>query len=114
MPHADAATAASTTLAFTPGTAAIGGLILGSATLGRFALTGRILGISGILRGGLMGDLSAWRLTFLTGLASAGLLAAGMVPQAFEVLPESYSVRACDVGDSVIAKGSVLMWHGWG
>lgn len=79
-------------LSFTPLRSALGGMILGAATLGRFALTGRILGISGILRGALTGDLSSWRLTFLSGLASAGLMAARMVPHAFETLPATYTV----------------------
>ncbi len=39
-----------TALQFTPVPAAVGGMVLGIAALGRLAITGRILGISGIVR----------------------------------------------------------------
>lgn len=91
--HNIAGTAEAIHLHFTPVSAAVGGLILGAATLGRFALTGRILGISGILRGGLSGDFSSWRVSFISGLASAGIMAARVVPHAFEALPSTFSVR---------------------
>ena len=35
---------------FTPETAVIGGLVLGMTAVAKYALTGRILGMSGILR----------------------------------------------------------------
>lgn len=43
-------TAAGTLLSFTPGRAALGGLLLGSATLAKLVLTGRVLGISGAVK----------------------------------------------------------------
>lgn len=79
-------------LAFTPGTAAIGGITLGVAALGKYALTGRILGISGILRPLTQGDFSTWRLTFLSGLATASVAAAAVAPHAFQVLPPTFTV----------------------
>jgi hypothetical protein len=39
-----------TTLSFTPAAALLGGLTLGIAAVGKLALTGRIMGISGIVR----------------------------------------------------------------
>lgn len=70
---------------FTPGTALMGGALIGLATALFALLNGRIAGISGIL-GGLLqprpGDVS-WRLTFL-----AGLLLAPFVYQLFEPLPD--------------------------
>ena len=56
--------------AFTPWTAAAGGLLIGVAAVGLMLGAGRIAGISGIL-GGLLppGRDRAWRLAFLLGLA---------------------------------------------
>lgn len=56
--------------AFTPWTAAAGGLLIGAAAVGLMLGAGRIAGISGIL-GGLLppGRDRAWRLAFLLGLA---------------------------------------------
>ena len=68
--------------AFTPGSALIGGAIIGAAAALFAVLNGRIAGVSGIL-GGLArpraGDIS-WRIAFVAGLVAAplawGLLAA--------------------------------------
>lgn len=61
---------------FTPWSALAGGALLGLAAALFIALSGRILGISGIL-GGLLppqrGD-AQWRLAFLLGLAAAPVL----------------------------------------
>jgi uncharacterized membrane protein YedE/YeeE len=55
--------------AFTPWTAALGGLLIGAAAVGLMLGAGRIAGISGILGGVLPpGRDSAWRLAFLLGL----------------------------------------------
>ena len=62
-------------LNFEPHAALVGGGILGVATVGKLLLTGRILGISGALKGAVEnGDLSPWRLSFLGGLVAAGVL----------------------------------------
>ena len=61
---------------FTPGSAAIGGVIIGIAAAMLVFVNGRIAGISGIV-GGLFrpapGD-AAWRLAFVAGLIAAPLL----------------------------------------
>jgi uncharacterized membrane protein YedE/YeeE len=61
------------TMAFTPGAALAGGLLIGLAAAVFVLFTGRIAGISGIL-GGLIkphrGDIS-WRLAFIGGLVGA-------------------------------------------
>lgn len=62
-------------LNFEPHAALVGGGILGVATVGKLLLTGRILGISGALKGVVEnGDLSPWRLSFLGGLVAAGVV----------------------------------------
>ena len=58
-----------------------GGLLIGAASLGLLALSGRVAGISGIV-GGLLpprrGDLD-WRLAYLVGLLGGGLLLLALV-----------------------------------
>lgn len=63
--------------AFTPGSALAGGILLGIAAAALILVSGRILGISGIL-GGLVAQAfkpmpgeAAWRLAFLGGLLAA-------------------------------------------
>jgi uncharacterized membrane protein YedE/YeeE len=61
---------------FTPGTALLGGLLIGGAAAAMLLLHGRILGVSGIA-GGLLqphaGD-TRWRLWFIAGLLAPPLL----------------------------------------
>jgi uncharacterized protein len=68
--------------AFTPWSAAAGGVLIGVAAAMFILLNGRIAGISGVL-GGLLkplrGDI-AWRMAFLVGLAGAPLLYALFAP----------------------------------
>ncbi|KAG8466060.1 hypothetical protein KFE25_005630 [Diacronema lutheri] len=69
---------------FTPLHAAIGGALLGTATLMRMWLTGRILGVSGIAGGlvrGKASDASRW--LFTAGLVAGGLGLQVVYPQAF-------------------------------
>jgi len=64
-------------LAFTPGPAFLGGILLGLAAALYVILHGRILGISGIVSGLLSpkeGDVN-WRLSLVLGLLSAPILA---------------------------------------
>jgi uncharacterized protein len=63
--------------AFTPGSALLGGLMIGGAAAMFVLLNGRIAGISGVI-GGLLGTLrrrqrgdAAWRLAFIVGLLAA-------------------------------------------
>lgn len=90
---------------FTPWTALAGGLALGLASAAFILLSGRILGISGIL-GGLLrpkaGD-RAWRIAFLLGMAAAPFVyAVFAVPQAPRI----------DAGWGAIVVAGLLV--GWG
>ncbi|CAG9425688.1 YeeE/YedE family protein [Providencia alcalifaciens] len=61
---------------FTPGSAAIGGVLIGLAVAILLIFNGRIAGISGILAGALKptkGD-TAWKLAFIIGILVAPLL----------------------------------------
>ena len=77
---------------FTPGSAAIGGVIIGAAVAMFALMNGRIAGISGIV-GGLLrpapGDV-AWRLAFVAGLIAAPLLCAGVAKLPPVVIEASY------------------------
>lgn len=72
---------------FTPLLSLIGGVLIGASASLMLLFEGRIAGISGIV-GGLIspkaGDIG-WRLSFVLGLAVAGLLAAIFVPHLLAV-----------------------------
>jgi uncharacterized protein len=84
---------------FTPVSALIGGLLIGSAASLLLWLDGRIAGVSGIL-GGLLppaADDAVWRVLFLAGLiGGAALLYAlhGHVPQARTEFPRALLIAA--------------------
>jgi uncharacterized membrane protein YedE/YeeE len=88
---------------FTPGSAAIGGVIIGIAAAMLVFMNGRIAGISGIV-GGLFrpapGDV-AWRLAFVAGLIAAPLLyaiVAGLPPVVIEASYPTLIVAGLLVG----------------
>ena len=59
---------------FTPGTALLGGFLLGISALLLLLVQGRIAGISGILAGVMVAftDVSGWRWLFILGLGCGG------------------------------------------
>ena len=63
------------TLSFTPHHALGGGVLLGIAVIGKLALSGRVLGVSGAFKGLVRGAREPWRLSFIGGLLGAGALA---------------------------------------
>jgi len=93
---------------FTPWTSLAGGILLGIASAMMVLLSGRILGISGIL-GGLLapraGDIG-WRVAFLLGM--------GASPIAFSalMLPELQPVVRIDASEPLIALAGVLVGLG--
>jgi uncharacterized membrane protein YedE/YeeE len=72
---------------FTPMASFIGGVMIGLAAISMLYFTGRIAGISGIF-GGLLntkqGD-TAWRLLFIAGLMSGGVLMLLFHPQSLDI-----------------------------
>lgn len=72
---------------FTPIASTVGGLLIGLASVGLLLFHGRIAGISGIA-GGIVrrepGDVT-WRIMFLAGLFTAGLLGGLAYPEAYRV-----------------------------
>ena len=76
----------------------LGGALIGLAASALLLLEGRVAGISGIV-GGLLspkaGDLS-WRVTFMLGLLSAGLVAGAAAPGPVRgICPTRWVCRYC-------------------
>jgi len=87
-----------------------GGVIIGIAASGLLWLNGRIAGISGII-GGLL-DPSAtkesWRIAFLLGLLTAGLLAVKGDPESLGMPPENRSIATLCLAGLLIGVGTGL------
>lgn len=96
---------------FTPVTALLGGLTLGIVSLAKFAITGRILGISGALKGFVQGSITPWRVLFTAGMLVGAWLAKGMVPHAFDAIPSTFTVRAARQLQQVVSQqlGQVVL-----
>jgi hypothetical protein len=95
---------------FTPATALIGGLVLGTAAAGKLVLTGRVLGISGALKGFVQGDVTSWRVAFMLGMLAGSLAAARSMPadNTFDVLPETFTVTRAALGGLLVGLGAAL------
>ncbi|KAF6256934.1 hypothetical protein COO60DRAFT_53297 [Scenedesmus sp. NREL 46B-D3] len=81
---------------FTPATALVGGLVLGTATAGKLMVSGRILGISGAVKGFVQGSVTSWRVAFMLGMLAGAFGAARSVPAdnaGFDVLPDTFTPR---------------------
>jgi hypothetical protein len=91
---------------FTPVTALVGGLTLGIAAVGKFAITGRVLGISGALKGFVQNHITPWRVWFTAGLVGGALVAKSITPAAFDILPSTFTVSTAP---SAAAHKSVLL-----
>ena len=93
---------------FTPWTSLAGGILLGIASAMMVLLSGRILGISGILGGLLaprLGDIG-WRVAFLLGMGASPLVFAALMP------PELLPVVRIDASEPLIALAGVLVGLG--
>lgn len=95
--------------AFTPWSAAAGGVLIGTAAVGLWWATGRIAGVSGIAAGWWRDD-RAWRLAFLAGLmAGTGVLAALSLPAA---TPRSGTSPLLLVSAGLLVGWGTSMAHG--
>jgi uncharacterized membrane protein YedE/YeeE len=85
---------------FTPVAALTGGAIIGLAAAAMWWLLGRISGISGILGNaiGARGPDLGWRLAFIAGLLTAGVLTAVIFPGEIHFDMESGYLRAILAG----------------
>jgi uncharacterized membrane protein YedE/YeeE len=104
---------------FTPGSALLGGALIGLSASGLLALAGRVAGISGIVCGLLWprrGE-TAWRAAFLAGLLVGGLLvrewAPGvLVPRAPTASAVALAVAGLMVGFGTQLGGGCTSGHG--
>ncbi|PRW44254.1 3-phosphoshikimate 1-carboxyvinyltransferase isoform A [Chlorella sorokiniana] len=104
-----AAEPAGTGLHFTPDASAAGGALIGLAAASKLGLTGRILGVSGIVGGLVRGAWSeGWRYAFLGGLAAGALASASVYPEGFFHFPESYSLARAAAGGLLVGVGTSL------
>ena len=80
--------------AFTPGSAAIGGVVIGLAAALLVLVNGRVAGISGIVGGMLRPQAGefGWRLAFTAGLIAAPLAYALVAPQPAITIDAGYPV----------------------
>ena len=104
-------TSMSVSESFTPLHACLGGAILGIAASGKVLLTGKVLGISGILGGVLKLEKPAWRYIFLGSLAAASIPAALLLPNSFSSLPTAFSYARAIAGGLMVGVG-VKMGNG--
>jgi len=61
-----------------------GGLAIGTLSLGKLALSGKVLGISGAVKGLVVGDRALWRYSFIAGLIAGGFALVNYFPSAFD------------------------------
>jgi uncharacterized membrane protein YedE/YeeE len=83
-----------------------GGVLIGGASLGLLALTGRVAGVSGVVAGLISPRTTAlaWRVAFLAGLVAGGLVAFAIAPS---------TIGAPLTGSAVVwAVGGVLVGIG--
>lgn len=81
---------------FTPGSALVGGVLIGLSASLLLLMSGRVAGISGIVSGLLLrkrGDV-VWRVLFVAGLLSAGAVAAWLAPARIGESPRGVLVLA--------------------
>lgn len=103
---------------FTPVSAAIGGALIGLASVLLMLLLGRIAGITGIFAGLLVsgGGERAWRGAFIAGLLAAPLAAAASgYPMAMPRMPGSFALVAVAgllVGFGTRMAGGCTSGHG--
>jgi uncharacterized membrane protein YedE/YeeE len=103
-----AAAVATTTMQFTPVTALVGGLTLGIAAVAKYAITGRVLGISGAFKGFVQGHTHPWRVLFTAGLVGGAFVAKSITPEAFDLIPATFTVTRGAVGGFLVGLGAAL------
>ncbi|PSC71021.1 dynein intermediate chain axonemal isoform B [Micractinium conductrix] len=78
--------------AFTLVESGLGGLTLGLMSYAKLSITGRVLGISGAVKGLVCGSQEAWRVAFVAGLLAGGAVLRSLLPTAFEAFPAEYTL----------------------
>ncbi|GAB4819197.1 hypothetical protein N2152v2_006243 [Parachlorella kessleri] len=72
------------------------------------ALLGRLLGISGIVRGLVNGSAQAWRVAFVAGIVAGGFALQLLLPSAFETLPAAYTIQRAVLAGLLVGIGAAM------
>jgi len=83
-----------------------GGVLIGAAAFLLYALSGRIAGVSGILRGVLDADRD-WRVAFLAGLVAVGLVSMKVVPNRFDT-GDTHSLLYFALSGMLVGAGTAI------
>lgn len=87
----------------------MGGLVLGTIVVGQLVISGKIVGISGAVRGLVEGEKSPWRVLFVSGLVAGGmLLRFFLYPEAFGAVGQSISLWRLGVAGVLVGVGTSL------
>eukprot|EP01023_Acetabularia_acetabulum_P005694 TRINITY_DN12340_c0_g2_i4.p1 TRINITY_DN12340_c0_g2~~TRINITY_DN12340_c0_g2_i4.p1 ORF type:complete len:196 (+),score=30.56 TRINITY_DN12340_c0_g2_i4:92-679(+) len=100
--------AGQTVMKFTPWECLLGGMSLGIVTDGKLAINGKILGISGILKGLLEGNFNLWRILFFAGFGVGSLGVMYFMPSAFDSLPSSFTGQRAAAAGVLVGLGSAI------
>jgi uncharacterized membrane protein YedE/YeeE len=90
--------------AFTPFASLAGGILIGVSAVLLMLVSGRIMGATGILAGGIWGPARDWRLALLAGMVS-GPLALLAVSGSFPTIEVPVSMVAMIVGGVLVGIG---------
>lgn len=96
----------------------VGGVLIGIAATLMLLFNGRVTGVSGILGGILDRTMSdkSWRLMFLTGLVTGGILLKFILPESFtfqtSALPVDYLIAGFLVGFGTLLGNGCTSGHG--
>lgn len=95
---------------FTPYTGALGGLMIGLSVTMMMLFLGRITGISGIYGGVIVprGGEILWRVTFVAGLLTGGVILKFAYPQAFPTVEVNSSLMVVAVAGLLVGYGTRL------
>ncbi|KAG2449594.1 hypothetical protein HYH02_005127 [Chlamydomonas schloesseri] len=96
------------TLSFTPVHAVLGGIILGTAASAKLLTTGRILGISGAMKGLVNGDFAPWRFAFLGGLLAGSAVLGLVLPEAFQAMRGSCPLWRAAISGLLVGIGTSM------
>ena len=87
----------------------MGGLTLGVLVVGQLIINGKVLGISGAVKGIVEGDRSPWRVLFVSGLVLGGfIMKMGLYPEAFSMSMASLAVSRMALAGVLVGVGTSL------
>ncbi len=87
----------------------VGGLVLGTVVLGQLVISGKVVGISGAVRGLVEGQKSPWRILFVSGMIIGGiLLRYSLYPEAFGAAGEAISLWRLGTAGVLVGVGTSL------